>query len=69
MTLDHAMQRIGRNVKRLRKDKKITQERMRDFGFNYRYFQKVEAGKVNVTLDTLVKLANTLRCSLSDLVQ
>lgn len=63
------MKGLGENVKSLRKKKGVTQEMMRDRGFNYRYFQKIEAGQVNVTLDTLVKLANTFNCHIVDLLK
>lgn len=69
MNLPFAMKRLAKNVRRLRLQKKITQEAMRDMGFNYRYYQKIEAGEVNVTLDTLTKLARTFKCSLSDLLK
>ena len=69
MNLEGAMKKLGRNVKALRKKKGLTQEKMRDLGFNYRYFQKIESGKVNTTLDTLIKLANVLGCSLARLLK
>ena len=69
MNLEQAMLVLGKNVKRLRKLRKLTQEEMRDYGFNYRYFQKIEAGKVNATIDTLVKLSKTLKRSLADLLR
>lgn len=67
MKLEQAMAMLGKNIKKMRMLRGLTQEKMRDLGFNYRYYQKVEAGKINVTLDTLVKIANVLKCSLSDL--
>lgn len=63
------MLHFGKNVHKLRVKKKLTQEMMRDYGFNYRYFQKIEAGKVNPTLGTMLKLAKALTCSLSDLLE
>lgn len=63
------MKRLGTNVKRLRMEKGHSQEDMRDLGFNYRYFQKLEAGQVNVTLDTLVRLTKAFKCELSDLLE
>lgn len=68
MKLEQAMLRFGKNVRKLRLERKLTQEMMRDHSFNYRYFQKIESGKVNPTLDTLLKLAKALDCSLSDLL-
>lgn len=69
MNLERSMKRFGDNVKRLRKDKTLTQEDMRDLGFNYRYFQKIEAGQVNPTLGTLLKIAKALKCSMNDLLK
>jgi transcriptional regulator with XRE-family HTH domain len=42
---------------------------MRDLGFNYRYFQKIEAGEVNPTLGTLVRLAKVLNCTMAELLE
>lgn len=68
MKLERAMLKFGKNVRKLRLERKLTQEMMRDYSFNYRYFQKIEAGEVNPTLGTLLKLAKALGCSLSDLL-
>lgn len=68
MNLTQAMQRVAKNVRRLRQERSLTQEQMMDYGFNYRYFQKIEGAQANVTLDTLVKLAKALRCKLTDLL-
>lgn len=63
------MKRLGKNAQRLRRKKNWTQEEMRNLGYNYRYYQKLENGDVNATLDTLVKLANTFQCKLTDLLK
>lgn len=68
MNVEAAMKRLGKNVKRLRQAKGLTQEKMREAGFNYRYYQKIEAGEVNATLDTLVRLARVFKCPLSELL-
>lgn len=68
MNLEQAMKRLGANVRALRAKAGFTQEQMREHGFNYRYFQKIEAGMVNPTLDTLLKLANVFKCHLKDLL-
>lgn len=69
MNLNQAMKKLGENVQRYRKLRDLTQEQMRDFGFNYRYFQKIEAGEVNATLDTLVKLAIVLKVKIHQLFE
>lgn len=69
MTLEQAQKRLGAAIRRLREAQGFTQEEMRSFGFNYRYFQKIEAGFVNPTLGTLLKLSKALKCPMSDLVK
>ncbi len=61
------MKRLGKRIKELRTKCGLTQEGMQDHGFNYRYFQKIEAGQVNVTLDTLLKLSKSFKCQIADL--
>ncbi len=70
MTLKQAMKQLGENVKKRRRELHLTQDSMREkFGFNLRYFCKIEAGEVNATIDTLLKLSKALNCSLSDLLK
>lgn len=69
MNLERSMKRFGENVRNLRKGRSLTQEEMRGLGFNYRYFQKIEAGQVNPTLGTLLKLAKALKCSMDELLK
>jgi len=51
---------IGNRIKELRKRKGLKQEDMEKFGINYKYFQKIEGGRANVTLQTLEKIAKAL---------
>jgi len=69
MNVEQAMKRLGSNVKKRRLKRGLTQEQMMDFGFNYRYFQKIEGGQVNATLELLVRLARALKCDLEDLLK
>ncbi len=69
MNLEQVMKKLGENVRKMRKKRDLTQENMRDYDFNYRYFQKIEAGLVNPTLGTLLKLSKALKCTLSDLLK
>jgi len=61
------MKRLGKRVKALRQDRGLTQESMQNFGFNYRYYQKIEGGQVNSTLDTILKLSKALKCPVAEL--
>ncbi len=52
---------LARNVRSLREGLKLTMEGASErAGMNWRHWQKVEAGEVNPTLATLVKLAHAL---------
>lgn len=61
--------KLAKNIKKLRAKNELVQEDMRDFGLNYRYYQKIEASDANVTLDTLVRLANAFKVKISDLLK
>lgn len=60
--------RIARRVRKLRSDSRLTQERLAQLsGLAPRHLQKVEAAAVNVTLESLVKIANALGVDVSEL--
>lgn len=48
---------IGNRIREMRKEKGLRQEDMENFGLNYRYYQDIEAGKANLTLATIEKIA------------
>ncbi|MFW7382323.1 MAG: helix-turn-helix domain-containing protein [Oligoflexus sp.] len=51
---------IAINLKKYREARGFTQEDMMDYGFERRYYQRLEAGEVNPTLHTLFRLAESL---------
>ena len=55
---------IAANVKKLRKQKGLTQEDMVEYGFNYRFYQKLESGKYSPNLQTLFKLSQALEVNI-----
>lgn len=58
MNLDLFLKTIGRNLALCRKDKSILQTQAADqSGISYRYYQTIESGKANMTLSTLLRLA------------
>lgn len=70
MNLKQAMKKLGENVKQKRLARHYTQDKMREkFGFNLRYYCKIEAGETNARIDTLLKLSKALNCSLSALLK
>ncbi len=55
-------------IKHAREEKCLTQEDMISEGFERRYYQRIEAGEVNLTLQTLHRLAAVLNTQVQDLL-
>lgn len=51
---------IGKRIRELRKQRGLRQVDMESSGLSYKYYQRIEAGKVNVTLKTLERIAEVL---------
>ncbi len=61
---------VGRNVKRLRQRKGLTQEQFAELsGFSQQYISSLEQGRRNPTIVTLYELATSLGVSHMDLVR
>lgn len=61
---------IGRNIKSARVRLGYSQKAIEDLSdLSYRHFQDIEAGKVNVKIETLIEIANCFKVTLSDLVK
>jgi len=65
--MDNLAKLIGNRIKWARKAKGLKQEDVEAFGISYKYYQKIEGGKVNVTLNTIEKIANALDINATDL--
>ncbi len=64
------LNRIARHVRSLRSAKGLTQEAVAHrAGLVLRHYQKIEAAEVNVTIDSLVKVAGALDVDVSALLQ
>jgi transcriptional regulator with XRE-family HTH domain len=63
-------QLIGRNVKRLRQRKGLTQEQFAEVsGFSQQYISSLERGRRNPTVVTLYELATALGVSHMELIR
>lgn len=58
---------IGMRLQGIRKSKGLRQEDMEEFGLNYKYYQRIEGGRTNITLTTLEKVATALGVDVADL--
>lgn len=57
---DDLARRVGRRVRALRKARGLGEAEIEARLFNFKYFQRIEAGQVNLTLRTLERLAEIL---------
>jgi transcriptional regulator with XRE-family HTH domain len=61
---------VGRNVKRLREGKRLTQEQFAEIsGFSQQYISSLERGRRNPTIITIYELSVALGVSYMDLVR
>jgi transcriptional regulator with XRE-family HTH domain len=58
---------LGQRIRELRVTKGLTQWEIAERGFSYKYYQRIEAGKVNLTLNSLEKLATALDVEVGEL--
>lgn len=59
------LQHIGNSIKELRKFRKWTQQQLADeAGIRIATVSDIEAGKANVEINTLVRIATALKCYL-----
>lgn len=61
---------FGANVRRERVARHLTQEKLAELmSVNPRTVQKIEAGKLNILLTTILRLQRALRCSWDSLMR
>jgi transcriptional regulator with XRE-family HTH domain len=63
---EDVLQNFGNTLRQLRKARHLRQLDMEDFGLSYKYYQRLEAGRVNPTLLTMYKLALALEVPVCD---
>lgn len=52
---------VAKKIRALRRRKKLTQEELAEkAGFHYKYYQRIESGGVNLTLESIEKLSSAL---------
>lgn len=65
--MDKLAKLIGKRVREIRQRKGLRQEDMENYKMSYRYYQKIEAGKANLTLATIEKLASVFEIDPTEL--
>lgn len=61
---------LGANVRRERVARGVTQEKLAELvNLNWRTIQKIEAGKINILVTTVLRLQQSLGCPWEDLMR
>jgi transcriptional regulator with XRE-family HTH domain len=68
MTDERLMRMVGKRVRELRLERGLKQEEMCQFGFEYKYYQRIEYGQKNLSLKTLNKLAKAFKTNIEELL-
>lgn len=59
--MDDVKLRVGRNIRKIRKDRGYTQEQLADLaGLHFTYISSVERGERNISIVNLEKIAKAL---------
>ncbi|MBF3378012.1 helix-turn-helix domain-containing protein [Leptospira borgpetersenii] len=70
MELEEFLQKVGRKIQTIRKEKGFTQENMDegDYAVPVRTLQDIEAGRANFTASSIFKLSKRLKVKPKDLL-
>ena len=64
------LQTFGGNMRRLRNDREITQEKLAEKSdLNIRTVQKIEAGQTNILITTAIRIQRALACDWNELMK
>jgi transcriptional regulator with XRE-family HTH domain len=69
MTEENLARILGRRLRQLRLEKGLRQMDLQHRGISYKYYQRIEEGKVNLTLRSIEKVAAALEVNVLDLFQ
>ena len=68
INLDNYLEKLGKNIASIRKKKNITQYKLaKEIFTDQSNLARIEEGKVNPTVKTLLKISSTLKCDLKEL--
>lgn len=64
---DREVRALAERLRALRRARGLTQWAIAERGLSYKYYQRIESGRVNVTIRTLVRVARALGVSVPEL--
>lgn len=63
------LEKLGKNISKMREKKKMTQYKLaKEIFADQSNLARIEDGKVNPTVKTLLKISKALNCSVKDLI-
>jgi transcriptional regulator with XRE-family HTH domain len=66
--INDVRRKLGERIRELRKSAELTQEKFGELsGLSYKFIGELERGQVNVSLDSLAKIAEALKVKVGDL--
>ena len=68
MTDEQLQHLVGRRARQLREQQGLRQEDMCQFGFEYKYYQRIEYGQKNLSLKTLNRLSKAFGIEIGELL-
>ena len=69
MSSKRLRQLIAKNIKEIRSTLRLTQEEAAEkTGFHYKYYQKIESGTVNLTIDSIEQISKAFKMKAKDLL-
>jgi transcriptional regulator with XRE-family HTH domain len=70
INLDSYLKKLGRNIAKIRKRNSMTQYKLsKEIFTDQSNLARIEEGKVNPTVKTLVKISLALKCDIKDLFE
>mgnify|MGYP000871709449 CR=1 FL=1 len=67
MTDEDLKSLLGKRIRQLRLERGLKQEEMCQFGFEYKYYQRIEYGEKNLSLKTLNRLSKAFQIEIAEL--
>jgi len=67
MTDEELKSLLGKRIRQLRLERGLKQEEMCQFGFEYKYYQRIEYGEKNLSLKTLNRLSKAFQIEIAEL--
>ena len=69
MDFNNYAKAVGNNIRQARYRLGLTQQQVAEKGFSFRYYQELERGTRNPTLQLLLQLAQVLEVTVAELVE